>query len=242
MNTDKGLYVFCITSGPDFSGRSIYFDGMDRELLVIPYNDLFLAAAEVPLLLRPSKENLLLHQKVITFLMEEREAVFPFSFGHIVQSVKQAESLLKRLYPELQHMLPSLRGRIEVGLKVIGKKEWLLQKLEQAVLPIQSPSYKERIKQGELAERFFLSLRNQFAESIHQKLHQAAEDSKQNGMLTETMLLNGSYLIKREQEGSFDELVAELYERFKDQADFIYTGPWPPYNFVQLHLKAEKSS
>ncbi|KZZ83466.1 GvpL/GvpF family gas vesicle protein [Bacillus sp. SJS] len=243
LTSDAGLYVFCIAAGPGGEAdRSVYFDGMDRELLIIPYKDLFLAAAEVPLLLRPSKENLLLHQKIITSFMDGSEAVFPFSFGHIVHSLNEAEGLLKRLYPELQGILPSLKGRIEVGLKVIGKKEWLSQEYDKKVKPNKSTLYKDRIKQGELAERFFLSIRKQFDESIHQKLHDAADDSRQNDILTETMLLNGSYLIRREQETSFDELVSELYETFKAQAEFVYTGPWPPYNFINIHLKAEKSS
>ncbi|MCM3596041.1 GvpL/GvpF family gas vesicle protein [Metabacillus idriensis] len=240
----NGLYVFCIAENKSRKSESIYFAGKERDLIFLPYREMVLAAAVVPLNLRPLKENLLMHQKVIGSLLETSDTVFPFSFGHVIRSNKEAASLLQRLYPQLKNMSPLIRGKIEVGLKVIGKKDWLLKKLGEAQSGLSGgpTSTKERIKLGEMAEHFFLKVRKQFDLNLHQKLSSAADQSRLNSILTETMLLNASYLIKKEEEAAFDRLVESLCEPLKDQADFIYTGPWPAYNFVDIRLKEEKSS
>ncbi|UZJ79589.1 GvpL/GvpF family gas vesicle protein [Fictibacillus sp. KU28468] len=244
MAEKKGLYVFCIAQYKSSKSESIYFASRERELIFVPYQDMVLAAVEVPLNLRPSKENLLIHQKIIGSFLETSEAVFPFSFGHVVRSYQEAVSMLQRLYPQLKNMFPSIRGKIEVGLKVIGKKKWLLKKLGEAESGFhkRSISPKDRIKQGERAEQFFLTLRKEFDENLHKKLSSAADQSRLNSILTETMLLNASYLIKKEEEEAFDLLVDSLCEPWRDQADFVYTGPWPAYNFVEIRLQAEQSS
>ncbi|MDX8292129.1 GvpL/GvpF family gas vesicle protein [Metabacillus indicus] len=240
----NGLYVFCIAEKKSWKSESIYFAGKIRELIFLPYREMILVAAEVPLNLRPIKENLLMHQKVIGSFLKTSDAVFPFSFGHVVMSHREAASLLQRLYPQLKNMSPHIRGKIEVGLKVIGKKDWLLKMImENQLVPLEQPtSMKERIKLGEMAEHFFVTLRKQFEVNFHQHLSLVAEQSRMNSILTETMLLNTSYLIKKEEETAFDHLVEKLCEPWKDQADFLYTGPWPAYNFVDISLHEEKSS
>jgi hypothetical protein len=35
--------------------------------------------------------------------------------------------------------------------------------------------------------------------------------------------------------------VKELSRRFEHLLGFKYTGPWPPYNFVNIKLKLEKA-
>jgi hypothetical protein len=51
------------------------------------------------------------------------------------------------------------------------------------------------------------------------------------------MVLNAAFLIQREMEENFDTKVNELYEKFEDKLEFKYTGPWPPYNFVNIKLE-----
>lgn len=48
------------------------------------------------------------------------------------------------------------------------------------------------------------------------------------------MVLNAAFLVEKEKELLFDEQVNALYERFRERFDFKYSGPWPPYNFVDL--------
>ena len=43
----------------------------------------------------------------------------------------------------------------------------------------------------------------------------------------------------REQE--FDEAVKALSRKYEDVLSFKYTGPWPPYNFVNIKLRLERA-
>jgi hypothetical protein len=52
------------------------------------------------------------------------------------------------------------------------------------------------------------------------------------------MIMNAAFLVTREQETAFDSKVKEIGVRY-DKLDFKYTGPWPPYNFVNIRLKLE---
>ena len=54
------------------------------------------------------------------------------------------------------------------------------------------------------------------------------------------MIMNAAFLISRNQEGAFDKKIKDIAGRH-DQLTFKYTGPWPPYNFVNIKLKLEKA-
>jgi hypothetical protein len=41
-------------------------------------------------------------------------------------------------------------------------------------------------------------------------------------------------------ESAFDARVKQIATRF-DKLTFKYTGPWPPYNFVNIRLKLERA-
>ena len=50
------------------------------------------------------------------------------------------------------------------------------------------------------------------------------------------LLLNHSFLVEKNKFLKFSEEIAELEEKHKD-LKFIYTGPWPPYSFVNIDIK-----
>ena len=54
------------------------------------------------------------------------------------------------------------------------------------------------------------------------------------------MIMNAAFLISRDQETAFDAKVKAIASRF-DKLTFKYTGPWPPYNFVNIRLKLERA-
>jgi len=54
------------------------------------------------------------------------------------------------------------------------------------------------------------------------------------------MIMNAAFLISRDREAAFDARVKSIASRF-DRLTFKYTGPWPPYNFVNIRLKLERA-
>jgi hypothetical protein len=53
------------------------------------------------------------------------------------------------------------------------------------------------------------------------------------------MIMNAAFLVARDLELAFDSKVKDIGQRY-DKLTFKYTGPWPPYNFVNIRLKLER--
>ena len=77
---------------------------------------------------------------------------------------------------------------------------------------------------------------------IHDALKPAAVASRSNKPIGDRMILNAAFLVDRDREKEFDEAVKEIFRHYEDLLTFKYTGPWPPYNFVNIKLKLEKAS
>jgi hypothetical protein len=64
--------------------------------------------------------------------------------------------------------------------------------------------------------------------------------SRANKPIGDKMIMNAAFLVEREREAAFDTRVKTLGARY-DTLTFRYTGPWPPYNFVNIRLKLERA-
>jgi hypothetical protein len=56
------------------------------------------------------------------------------------------------------------------------------------------------------------------------------------------MILNMAFLVERAQEEEFDQAVKRLTTRYESILSFKYTGPWPPYSFVKIRVKLERTA
>ena len=52
--------------------------------------------------------------------------------------------------------------------------------------------------------------------------------------------MNTAFLLNKGREIEFDNIMTSLGDKFKDRYDFIYTGPLPIFNFVDLRILPEK--
>ena len=63
------------------------------------------------------------------------------------------------------------------------------------------------------------------------------KDSKADNF-SDRLLLNYSFLVERANFSRFSNEIAKLEKRHK-KLKFIYTGPWPPYSFVNISIRGE---
>lgn len=52
--------------------------------------------------------------------------------------------------------------------------------------------------------------------------------------------MNRSYLIDRDERAAFDEAVDAVTDDYGDVLTVQYTGPWPPYNFVDIEIGTQQ--
>lgn len=250
---ETGIYIFCgIQTNEEASFGLVELEGEKREIFTIHYKDAAMVASEVPMkIYHPNKENLMMHQNTVSAVMAKNDTVIPISFGNIFKSKEDVHVILKNLYPQFENIFPEIKGKIELGLKVIGKNEWLESRVrsnpdvaamsEKVRGKSEAAGYYDRIKLGSAAQSMFAVIQDEVTSGVYEPLAEMTDAAKTNEPKTETTLLNASFLIDRNQEESFDEMVNKQHEKWKDKVDFKYSGPWPAYNFVNIRLSVEEA-
>jgi hypothetical protein len=74
--------------------------------------------------------------------------------------------------------------------------------------------------------------------SILTELRDVSVASRINKPIGDKMIMNAAFLISRDRESAFDKKIKDIAGRH-ERLTFKYTGPWPPYNFVNIRLKLE---
>lgn len=190
----------------------------------------------------PSAANLLAHQQTLAAIMEQGTVV-PFAFGTVLPEADLVR-ILTQAGPQLQSLLTELAGKIEVGLKLIWKKEHFLADIETpeiAALHHELSQAQRRpesavARVGELLAQAADAKREQYRRLIYEPLAAAAAGAKLNDTAGPRMVLNAAFLIERSREAEFDQRVGQVCHSHLERLEVRYTGPWPPYSFVSLKL------
>jgi hypothetical protein len=66
-----------------------------------------------------------------------------------------------------------------------------------------------------------------------------ALDEVEQDLFSDRLLLNRAYLVERADRDAFDDAVDELEAAYDGDLLVQYTGPWAPYNFVDIEIGAE---
>ena len=76
--------------------------------------------------------------------------------------------------------------------------------------------------------------------TVTELLSAASINETDNDLFTDRLILNKSYLVDRDNRGAFDDAVDEIEAEYGDTVTVQYTGPWPPYNFVDIRIGADQ--
>lgn len=80
--------------------------------------------------------------------------------------------------------------------------------------------------------------REEMAQVVDDRLEPVSVGTIENDLFSDRLVVNRSYLVEREEREAFDEAVTELDEEY-DDLTLQYTGPWAPYNFVDIAIEAQ---
>lgn len=79
---------------------------------------------------------------------------------------------------------------------------------------------------------------NALSTEILTNLNKVCVKSSKGENFSERLLLNYSFLVEKARFPAFSSAVAKLEKRHS-KLKFIYTGPWPPYSFVNIRIRGE---
>jgi hypothetical protein len=250
---EEGKYVYCVIKTPDDRefGPIGIGDGSNR-VYTVHYEDLAAVVSDTPIrIYDPTRENVLAHELVNETVMREF-TVIPMSFGTIFRTKQDIVELLKSTARAFDDVLDKMKDKIEFGLKVLWDRDKVIGKLEQSDEEIrrlkeeitgnaQSSTYFARMQLGRLVEGALEGTANEYVMDIHESLKPVAVASRSNKPIGDRMIMNAAYLVNRSREQEFDEAVKALSRKYEDLLSFKYTGPWPPYNFVNIKLRLERA-
>src|SRR5437899_2267021 len=101
-------------------------------------------------------------------------------------------------------------------------------------------TYFARMQYGRLVDVALQSMSEKYLAEIFEALRDVAVASRANKPIGDKMIMNAAFLVSRDKEQAFDERVKQIGAKH-DKLTFKYTGPWPPYNFVNIRLKLERA-
>jgi len=250
---EAGKYVYCIIrSSEEREFGSIGIGGGGQRVYTVHHQDLAAVVSDTPIrIYDPTRENVLAHEFVNETVMRDY-TVIPMSFGTIFRTRDDIIELLKSTYKALEDVLHKMKDKIEFGLKVLWDRDQAVARLEDDDEEIrrlkqeiegnaQSSTYFARMQLGRLVETALEGAANDYVVDIHESLKPVAVASRSNKPIGDRMILNAAYLVDRSREEDFDRVVKELSQRYEDVLSFKYTGPWPPYNFVNIKLRLERA-
>lgn len=249
MSTKNGVYVFCaIPEKKSKQFGKVTLNGEEHEVYTIHDRNVAMVVAKVSGEVLPDRYNLLAHQRIISEVMKQYSLI-PMSFGNVFYSEEDVLLITKHLYEEFEKLFSQLDNKMEVGLKVIAKQEWIEEEMKKDPIlnewkankkDLSNPaSFYDQIQLGEQAQNFVLRLQEEVEREIYNPLMELAEAGRQNQTISGKILLNAAFLIDCDQEMVFDQKINDLFEQWKEKVEFKYTGPWPAYNFVNIRLRIE---
>ena len=199
--------------------------------------------------LTASQPNAILFAGIIEKL-EQQFTLLPMRFGSIMDSSEMIEKMLKINFPEFQKNLQKVENKSEFGLKIFGETEKLREELkakteaetetsEKAGTETKKSVFKEyvnkKLKEHRLEESL-LSYVDSIVSEFTGFLTEMNAVKKIKKRTTATNIIDAVFLLQKE---SKEELVREV-EKLQGKhsnLNFILTGPWAPYNFVDITLK-----
>jgi hypothetical protein len=250
-SASRGKYVYCIIEAADPLRFGPVGIGADpSEVYTVHYKNLAAVVSDAPLeVLDSTRENVLAHERVNETVMREH-TVIPMSFGTVFKTREDIIELLRSAAEAFGDVLNKMQNKLEFGLKVLWDRDQAVREVESEDEDIsrlkkeisgqKGPTYFARMQYGRLVDAALHTRSERYVAAVLDELRDVSVASRINKPIGDKMIMNAAFLISRDQEQAFDAKVKSIASRF-DKLTFKYTGPWPPYNFVNIRLKLERA-
>ncbi len=249
----EGKYVYAIIESDEpRSFKCMGIGGRGDSVYTINHNGLAAVVSDTPVVVYdPTRENAMTHEAVNEAVMEEF-TVIPMSFGTVFRTTDDVVEFLKHTSEPLRDVLKKMQDKIEFGLKVNWDPDVVLQEVEQDREEIRrlkeeissnrlTSTYFARMQLGRLVEQAMNEKAESYVREIYEFLRDDAIASRHNKPIGEKMILNAAFLVHRGKAEQLEQRVDQIAKKYGSQLRFLFSGPWPPYNFVNIRLKLEQA-
>src|ERR671936_1831917 len=247
----RGKYVYCVIRSEEPRGfGAIGLGPVPAEVSTVHYKDIAAVVSDTPLeVLDATRENVLAHERVNETVMRDH-TVIPMSFGTIFKTREDIMELLRSAYDAFADVLNKMQDKLEFGLKVLWDRDEIVRtietededihRLKSEISSQKGSTYFARMQYGRLIDGALQQRSERYVGEFLQRLRDVSVASRVNKAIGDKMIMNAAFLVQRDQEQAFDRRIKEIASHY-DKLTFKYTGPWPPYNFVNIRLKLERA-
>ena len=249
---DSGKYVYCIIQTTEsLRFGPIGIGGEPADVHSVNFKDIAAVVSDTPLeVYDPTRENVLAHERVNEAVMRSY-TVLPMSFSTVFKTSDDIIELLRTAYDAFHDVLTKMEDKLEFGLKVLWEPELVIREIEkdddnlrllrQQISHQKGSTYFARMQYGRLVDSLLAERSETLVAEIFSALGAVSVASRANKPIGDKMILNAAFLVSRDREADFDAKVKEIDAKYENLM-FKYTGPWPPYNFVNIRLKLERAT
>jgi hypothetical protein len=247
----RGKYVYCIIQATELLKFGNIGLGADpAEVHTVPYKDIAAVVSDTPIEVPDAtRENVLAHERVNENVMRTH-TVIPMSFGTVFKTPQDIVELLRGAYDAFNDVLHKMQDKLEFGLKLlwdrdvavreVEKEDEEVRRLKNEIASQKGSTYFARMQYGRLLDAALQARSERYVAEIVDQLRDVSVAYRANKPIGDKMIMNAAFLVSRDQEADFDARVKSLGAKY-DKLTFRYTGPWPPYNFVNIRLKLERA-
>jgi len=199
------------------------------------------------------------HDRVLTWA-QERDVVIPLPIFSLWRSAESVTDSLASQRDRIASLMRRVTGADEFGLRGYRRDAVMLESLEsldpearelraQAAAASPGQRYLLERKLAEHGKSAVKAAGQRIARDVFEQLRALAREAVARPLTPDTaraddatMILNAAFLVERARYPAFREAVGALIGEYGAKGlAFDFTGPWPPYNFVNIRLKLERA-
>ncbi|MDO9527785.1 MAG: GvpL/GvpF family gas vesicle protein [Syntrophales bacterium] len=250
MSDKDGQYIYAIvaTDKEKSFGPTGIGDRKD-EVYTVCYQDIGAVISSSPVVkYSVTRANTMAHQNVMEKVMKDYP-MLPVRFGTIGEGTDLIrEKVLKARYDELKELLTYIEDKMELGLKVLwtSKESTFLEIVDEnrdirmfrdRLMSRKVRPQRDQVRLGDMVKKALETKKMKEEKAILDLLKELWVEHKKNDVFGDQMITNSAFLIRKDSEKAFDEMVDKLMTGCDGKMKFKYVGPVPPCNFVEIVVK-----
>jgi len=247
----KGKYIYGIIS-KQIDENAFKLEDEGLELISLKDIQAVVKDLEIENSFNMTKEEtakmLVQHQQTIEKVMANGHSIVPMKLGTFAADSDEVEKILSTGYPFIKKVIDKADGKIEINIiamwsdfgatlkEVSEEKEisFFKKKLMENPTKITIDDQKQI---GVMIGTALGRKKDGYANTIHKALSTVSLQNVPHEVMNDQMLMNTAFLINKDEQDKFDNMVEDLNSKCEDKLNFRYVGPLPCYSLYTLEVE-----
>ena len=222
----------------------------DTDLYELSFDEITVVVSDVSRACLIADKSTAIEYATVIETLSQQFTLLPMRFGSLMESNEAIIHMLEKNHPDIEQNLLKVENKYEFGIKVFCDSGKLMAELrvkseaKTKTFATPAPEIKnsvyrdwvnKKLNEHRLEEMLLAYVDSVIAE-ITGQLDRLKAISKIKKMVTPTTIIDAVFLLDKALKDELIHTVSDLQNKYPG-LNFIMTGPWPPYNFVDFTVK-----